>query len=84
MQPRGSLTPRTKRLLMAAVFAVTSTSSEALKIVAGFDQHPDGSQLLATAMVLALSAALGWVTAPAFGAGDDPDLKKMPDQLDGT
>jgi hypothetical protein len=57
---------RVQRFLVAALFSVTTASSEALKIIAGFGQDPDGSQWLSLSAVVAVAAALGWVAAPAL------------------
>jgi hypothetical protein len=61
--------PRVRRLLMAALFSAMSATSETFKIVAGFGQHPDFSEVGSLVVVASLAALLGWITAPALSQG---------------
>jgi uncharacterized membrane protein HdeD (DUF308 family) len=69
--------PQLPRFVGAALFSATSAISEALKIIAGFDQRPDGSQWWSFAGVLLTAATLGWMTAPAMELVGSGILKKI-------
>ncbi|GAA0484856.1 hypothetical protein Ade02nite_08180 [Paractinoplanes deccanensis] len=64
MQRRRPTENRVQRATVAALFAATNAFSEAFKIVAGFDQSPDVSQIWSLIAVTVVAAALGWVAAP--------------------
>ncbi|MEV4281488.1 hypothetical protein [Actinoplanes xinjiangensis] len=68
MQPTRPRMPRLPRALVAVLFAMINSGNEAFKIVAGYGQRPDASELWSLVAVTLLSGSLAWIAAPAIAA----------------